>query len=201
MKKAQRSFPLVLALFALLFILACINIRFPGDLGTPAPISGIPEVSLTGSIKGTAAAMYDVWVNNVEVFPKCADNEAEYNLAISPDSKLPSDTHITGSISSGQRYFRLDIYAALYQLKDGQCDYVNPSDVRTHIVVEGSLNPKDFIMTPLACGSKTLGESNMGIFTLSANQTTTNYKVNGDINCSDGPQIKYNFHFETMDVH
>jgi hypothetical protein len=106
-------------------------------------------------------------VKNEHLTPDCQDNSAEFRLTIAPDSKLPAGTHINGDFPSGQRYFRLEILAALYELDEGKCNYVSRSDVRTQVTIEGSFNAKDLSMTPLTCGnSKTLGQSSLAVYTL-----------------------------------
>jgi hypothetical protein len=186
---------LVIAVCVLALTLACEMDPFaPSEI---APTSSYPRIAMYGFIRSGAEAKYDVWVNNVELTPTCTDKAAEYRLTVAADAKLPADTHIKGNFPAKQRYFRLDIMAALYELDNGKCNYVNPDDVRTHIIIEGSFNDRDLTLTPLTCGARELGESKMYIYT----DNVTNpgqWESAGDVTCSLGDQQKFKFSYSAM---
>ena len=147
-----------------------------------------------GDISGTESTHFaNIWVDNEQLNPVCTDDSTDYHLFIGADDQIPAASHITGSIPSGEVYFRLDAYAAVYSLDKGECNYnVNRSDMVVDFVIEGSYKPATYKFTIFTCGNDGTVAAGSEIF------HTTDIKVSGNVVCKVSDEMKYVFSFTDM---
>jgi hypothetical protein len=160
---------------------------------------------MSGQIKGTSSALYDVWVKNTELKPVCTDDmNTDIQIKIAANGALPAKTHLTEPLPPTTQYFQMDIMAPLYQLNNGECDYVNPSDVMTHVVIEGSYQSFDETLVVLSCGLT----GSVGSGTTISNFTQAGgvmksggrWVYYGTITCIQSEQITYKFSFDGLQL-
>jgi hypothetical protein len=192
MKKNSRMLTMLILL--LLFIsLACKEENEARSAYHVDDIGVSPDTPRSGQVTGTEDEVYSqlgLLVSDQHSVT-CTDGTADYQLTISTDSKLPTDTHLTGSIQG--QYFRLDATTVQYLLLDeNHCNYdVNPSDYRVHTIIEGSYDPATYKFTILTCGNS--GEpAESEIYQTSADH------VSGTVVCKKSDQLKSVFRFAEL---